>query len=240
MTDIQNTMKSAARLKAMYLQHPYTGNNRAPERYRRRPEYYDERHRLIVQWSSSSKEARVTAELSMRFEGLIDDAPLAIDGEKLPRPKVDGVMALRLLCQTISWAKLVPNKASDVAKDILTLLSHEKYKIPAHTPADVIAKYEIPTKQAAYEVTQALIKLQKTKSRRRSLEKGLLEALGLWTQRLAYGAKLPEDLKKLRKSKAKTQQEIADILDITLRQYARYEHGGTPVPDEVVTAVENL
>lgn len=240
MTDMQNTMKSAARLKAMYLQHPYTGNNRAPERYQCRPEYYNERHRLIVQWSSSSKEARVAAELSMRFEGLIDDAPLAIDGEKLRRPTVGDYVALRLLCQTVSWCSCALQRVTDLEKDILSFLDGEGYDIQEFTYSDVLPLYEIPSKLVAYQVSKRLIKMQRMKVRPTRLENDLLEILHTWNSRQAFGAMLPKKLKKLRKSKRKTQQDIADILDITLRQYARYEHGGTPVPDDVVTAIEKL
>jgi transcriptional regulator with XRE-family HTH domain len=37
-------------------------------------------------------------------------------------------------------------------------------------------------------------------------------------------------LKKLRKEKGLTQQNMADMMGITMRNYQRYEHGGINVP----------
>lgn len=50
----------------------------------------------------------------------------------------------------------------------------------------------------------------------------------------------PDDLKSIRKSKAMTQTDLANTLDISLRQVMRYESGEAPIPHLVNLACRSL
>ena len=242
MTNIDKALKIAADLRFAYMAYPYTGNIGSPAHFKQQPGYNQDRHKLLFCWSSATKEARVAADLLMRFKGEIKSGAMAIDGEKLRRPNIDDNLAIQLMSRAHDWTSYTPNKADKVVREIVKFLSGEKYNIIIKGTAEIVKASRISSKKEAYNVIIKLSELTKLRGKQSGLEKGLFGSLENWSREQAFGSMFPEELKNLRKSTGQkiTQQLVANELGITLRQYSRYEHGQTPVPQKVIDVINDL
>ena len=167
-----------------------------------------------------------------------DKLPLAIDGVELPVKQIDPQAGMAFLSSIQPWSTLSPEMADGVAQEIRQDLLRASLNMNNISEEDIIAAFPIETKLEVNAITQKLQNLSDGDETNNPLFKGLLRAVSKWTNNRAAAAMAPSELIKIRKDLGYTQADMVKAIGISLRQYIRYEMGGTRISDKMAKKIK--
>lgn len=194
-------------------------------------------------WQSAPEEARAAVIMLLHVRGLSTNKYVVVRGRKKDAAFRDWRTALKVLVRSELQSELNTNMTSHHAESISDRIQNTlkwfKTRHPELTHENVIAEVTIRDKYDAHLVISTLRNLCAQKNRT-PLELGLLKSLERWSGQKVESVISPEQLLALRTEKKLTQDEMADKLDVTPRQYSRYETGKATIPEKKRPLLENV